>query len=80
MSRQFYVVIERGGEGYYVTSVPQLSACHTQGRSLDEVTERIREAIELFWKSRERRKTTWNSSEFSASSSRHDPDSPRNRP
>jgi predicted RNase H-like HicB family nuclease len=40
--------IERDEEGYYVASVPQLSGCHTQAaRSLDEVTERIREAIEL---------------------------------
>jgi len=45
--RQFDVVIERDGEGYYIASVPQLSGCPTQGRSLDEVTERIREAIEL---------------------------------
>jgi predicted RNase H-like HicB family nuclease len=45
--RQFDVVIERDSEGYYVASVPQLPACHTQARSLDEVTERIREAIEL---------------------------------
>jgi predicted RNase H-like HicB family nuclease len=36
-----------GAEGYYVASVPQIPACHTQARSLDEVTERIREAIEL---------------------------------
>ena len=41
------VVIERDAEGYYVASVPQIPACHTQARSLDEVTERIREAIEL---------------------------------
>ena len=46
MPRQF-VVIERDAEGYYVASVPQLPACHTQARALDEVTERIREAIEL---------------------------------
>jgi predicted RNase H-like HicB family nuclease len=45
--RQFDVVIERDSEGYYVASVPQIPACHTQARSLDEVTERIREAIEL---------------------------------
>ena len=45
--RQFDVVIERDAEGYYVASVPQIPACHTQARSLDEVTERIREAIEL---------------------------------
>jgi predicted RNase H-like HicB family nuclease len=47
VSRQFDVVIERDSEGYQVASVPQMSACHTQARSLDEVAERIREAIEL---------------------------------
>ena len=47
MPRQFDVVIERDSEGYYIASVPQLPACHTQARSLDEVTERIREAIAL---------------------------------
>jgi len=45
--RQFDVVIERDEEGFYVASVPQIPACHTQARSLDEVMERIREAIEL---------------------------------
>ena len=47
MPRQFDVVIERDEEGYYVASVPQLPGCHTQARSLDEVTQRIREAIGL---------------------------------
>jgi predicted RNase H-like HicB family nuclease len=47
MQQQFDVVIERDEEGYYVASVPQLPGCHTQARSLDEVSERIREAIEL---------------------------------
>ncbi len=30
-----------------LASVPQIPTCHTQARSLDEVIERIREAIEL---------------------------------
>jgi len=47
LSRQFDVIIERDSEGYYIASVPRIPGCHTQGRSLDEVTERIREAIEL---------------------------------
>ena len=47
MAHQFDVVIERDEEGYYIASVPQLPGCHTQARSLDEVTQRIREAIEL---------------------------------
>jgi predicted RNase H-like HicB family nuclease len=45
--RQFDVVIERDQEGYYVASVPQIPECHTQARSLDEVMQRIREALEL---------------------------------
>jgi predicted RNase H-like HicB family nuclease len=47
LSHQFDVIIERDEEGFYVASVPQLPGCHTQARSLDEVTQRIREAIEL---------------------------------
>jgi len=42
---QFDVVIERDEEGYYVASVPQIPGCHTQARSLDQVTNRICEAI-----------------------------------
>jgi predicted RNase H-like HicB family nuclease len=41
------VIIERDDEGFYIASVPQLPGCHTQARSLDDVTQRIREAIEL---------------------------------
>ncbi|HWB99460.1 MAG TPA: type II toxin-antitoxin system HicB family antitoxin [Bryobacteraceae bacterium] len=47
MPRQFDVVIERDEEGYYIASVPQLPGCHTQAKSLDEVVERIREAVGL---------------------------------
>jgi predicted RNase H-like HicB family nuclease len=41
------VVIERDEDGYYVASVPELPACHTQAILLDEVMQRVREAIEL---------------------------------
>jgi predicted RNase H-like HicB family nuclease len=47
MRREFNVIIERDANGYFVASVPQLPGCHTQAQSLDELTERIREAIEL---------------------------------
>jgi len=47
MPREFDVVIERDSEGYYVASVPALRGCHTQARSLDQLIERVREAIEL---------------------------------
>ncbi len=45
--RQFDVVIERDEDGMYVGSVPQLPGCHTQGKSLDQLMERMREAVEL---------------------------------
>ncbi len=48
MKRDFSVIIERDAEGYYVASVPSLPGCHTQAMSLDELIERIREAIELY--------------------------------
>jgi predicted RNase H-like HicB family nuclease len=47
MKRDFDVIVERDSEGYYVASVPALRGCHTQARSLDELMERAREAIEL---------------------------------
>jgi len=48
MKREYSVVIERDGEGYFVGSVPSLHGCHTQAKSLDELMIRIREAIELY--------------------------------
>jgi predicted RNase H-like HicB family nuclease len=47
-SGEFSVVIERDEKGYYVASVPALPGCHTQARSLDELMERVREAIALY--------------------------------
>jgi len=47
MARQFDVVVEKDSEGFFVANVPALSGCHTQARSLDELMERIKEAIEL---------------------------------
>lgn len=44
---QFKVLIERDEGGLYVASVPELPGCYTQGKTLEEVRERIKEAIEL---------------------------------
>jgi len=44
---QFRVVIEQDEDGLYVASVPDLSGCYTQGKTLEEARKRIREAIEL---------------------------------
>jgi predicted RNase H-like HicB family nuclease len=47
MRREFNVIIERDEDGYYVATVPELRGCHTQGKSLDTLMRRIREAIDL---------------------------------
>src|SRR3954447_16279243 len=48
MERRITVVIERDEEGFLIASVPALPGCHTQARSLDQLMERIKEAIELY--------------------------------
>jgi len=45
--REFYVIIERDEDGYYVGEVPQLRACYSQGKTLDELMANMREVIEL---------------------------------
>ena len=47
MPQDFTVVVERDEDGYYVASVPALAGCHTQARSLDQLMERVQEAIAL---------------------------------
>jgi predicted RNase H-like HicB family nuclease len=47
MKREFNVIIQRDTDGYFVASVPNLVGCHTQAKSLDELMERIQEAIAL---------------------------------
>ena len=45
--REFYVVIEKDEDGLFVGEVPQLRGCYSQGRSLDQLMDNIKEVIEL---------------------------------
>ncbi len=45
--REFYVIIERDEDGFYVGEVPKLKACYAQGRTLDELLNNLREVIAL---------------------------------
>ncbi|NWF50530.1 MAG: type II toxin-antitoxin system HicB family antitoxin [Ignavibacteriaceae bacterium] len=47
MSKRLNIIIEKDEHGYYAYC-PDLEGCQTQGESLDEVTENIKEAIELY--------------------------------
>ncbi|MCC5631615.1 type II toxin-antitoxin system HicB family antitoxin [Nostoc sphaeroides] len=46
-NREFYVIIERDEDGYYVGEVPQLKACYSQGKTIDELMDNMKEVIEL---------------------------------
>ena len=48
MGKEFTIVIEEDEDGFYVASVPELKGCHTQAKTLDELRERIKEAIQLY--------------------------------
>ena len=48
ISVKFSVLVERDEDGYYIASVPELPGCRTQARTLDELTSRVKEAIELY--------------------------------
>ncbi len=41
----FYMLVERDEDGFFVGEVPQLKACYSQGRTLDELTQNIKEVI-----------------------------------
>jgi len=43
----FNVFIEQDEDGIYVARVPEIDGCYTQGKTLQEVLERIKEAIEV---------------------------------
>ena len=45
--QEFYVIIERDEDGYYVGEVPQLPACYSQGETIDELMKNMKEVIEL---------------------------------
>ncbi len=45
--REFYMIIEQDEDGYYVGEVPQLRACYSQGRTIDELMANIK-VLETF--------------------------------
>lgn len=55
---QFKVIIEQDEDGMYVASVPELEGCYTQGKTLEQVRSRIKEAIQLVLDSDKQAKKT----------------------
>lgn len=48
MMYEFDVVIIEDETGGYVAFVPALPGCHTQGDSLNELMDNVKEAVELY--------------------------------
>ena len=44
---EFNVIIEKDEEGWYVASVPEIQGCYTQAKTIPQLLERIKEAIEV---------------------------------
>jgi predicted RNase H-like HicB family nuclease len=57
-SKEFYVVIERDEDGVYIGEVLQLRACYSQGETIDELIQNIREVIEMCLEELEEESTT----------------------
>jgi len=43
----FNVFIEQDEDGIYVARVPEIEGCYTQGKTVEEAMQRIKEAIEV---------------------------------
>jgi predicted RNase H-like HicB family nuclease len=48
MAATYQVVLERDERGWWVASVPAVPGAHTQGRSIAQVMNRIRDALSLW--------------------------------
>jgi len=42
------VIIEKGEDGFFVARCPSLKSCWSQGKTIEDALENIREAIELY--------------------------------
>ena len=46
-NRQFPIIVEKDEDGFYVVECPLFRGCYSQGKTLDEALENIREVIEI---------------------------------
>ena len=45
--RNYTVLIEQDEDGIYVAKVPDIPGCYTQGKTVQQAMERIKEAIQV---------------------------------
>ena len=47
MTKTYTVLIEQGEDGWFVVKVPDIQGCATQGKTVEEALERVKEAIKV---------------------------------
>jgi len=45
MQKEFYVVIEKDEDGFFVGEVPALKGCYAQGRKVEDLMQNMRDVI-----------------------------------
>ena len=48
MGKKYTVLIEKDEAGWFVSEVIGLPGCHTQGKTIDELLKRTKEAIKAY--------------------------------
>tara|TARA_Y100000310_G_scaffold343156_2_gene449478 strand:- start:451 stop:660 length:210 start_codon:yes stop_codon:yes gene_type:complete len=48
MAKKYTVIIEKDEDGWYVSEVVGLPGCHTQGKTVDQLIERTKDAIQAY--------------------------------
>jgi predicted RNase H-like HicB family nuclease len=61
------LIIEKEEDGFYVVECPVLEGCYTQGKTIDEALQNIREVIEIALEEKENKEIIddYQSKEFS---------------
>jgi len=54
----FTTIIEKDEDGWYVATVPDIQGCYTQGKTIAQVLDRIKEAIEVCLEGNKNRRYT----------------------
>ncbi len=47
-SLNFTVLIKQDEDGMYIAKVPDIPGCYTQGKTVEQAVERVREAIQVY--------------------------------
>jgi len=48
MGNKFKIIIEKGEDGYFIGEAPELPGCYSQGKTISELKNNMKEAIELY--------------------------------